>query len=152
MLDFHGALKQTIIFTGVFLFLWLIQHISDFRSSLKPDHHYSRDMWYHLNEILKGIGGLVTFLTWYFSRTMKQQYDEIETPVSMDTYNNLNPPGYLTEDSDDGRMDGHGYHYHGHRGSGTISGDFSYSSKHQTEPSLNLTYSTHDSIRSDDIE
>eukprot|EP00615_Pteridomonas_danica_P017513 CAMPEP_0114401928 /NCGR_PEP_ID=MMETSP0102-20121206/17610_1 /TAXON_ID=38822 ORGANISM="Pteridomonas danica, Strain PT" /NCGR_SAMPLE_ID=MMETSP0102 /ASSEMBLY_ACC=CAM_ASM_000212 /LENGTH=59 /DNA_ID=CAMNT_0001565241 /DNA_START=69 /DNA_END=244 /DNA_ORIENTATION=+ len=59
---------------------------------------------------------------------MKQQYDEIETPVSMDTYNNLNPPGYLTEDSDDGGMDGHGYHYHGHhRGSGTISGDFSYS-------------------------
>jgi hypothetical protein len=78
----------------------LLQHINDFYQTFGHNHS-PHNLWYQLNEILKGVGGVVMFLTWYPSRTLNTEFDDIETTISVDTYNQLRSEGYCTESDDE---------------------------------------------------
>lgn len=83
--NFSDTWTQSMRFTLIFLTLWILQHVSDFQVLLRKSHKTnSSSKWTQANVALKGIGGLVTFLTWYFSPALSTKFDEIEEVTSVD--------------------------------------------------------------------
>jgi len=70
---FNSTFQHTVTFTGLFLTLWVLQHVSDFAQYMGQSGHSElrKGVWANLNEALKGVGGLVCFFTWYPSRTLQ---------------------------------------------------------------------------------
>jgi hypothetical protein len=86
--NFSDTLKQSVLFTGTFLTLWIIQHIADFQDFVGVKD--VAPLWQVCNHVLKGVGGMVTFFTWFNSNALSRAGDDVEVKgPPMESYGRL---------------------------------------------------------------